>query len=183
MQCPPDCTLQNTVHTCACFLALRTRIRESGPMPLYATPILGVSKEIFLTVDSSTSVERNFFSVAITTPLTALIPSEVAPPLTAFKAYSICTNLPLGLKVVKEKEYCAPNPSDHATESKRACRYAAYAVEIIEHTGKVDFKRACLLHETLHRLGEHGHRSRRSCEEEHIRPVIRSCLENSFLLI
>lgn len=108
MQCRARCILQNVEHTCACFLALRTRILESGPMPLYATPMLGVSKEIFLTVDSSTKVERNFFSVAITTPLTALIPSEVAPPFTAFNAYSICTNLPLGLKVVKEKEYCGP---------------------------------------------------------------------------
>ena len=69
--------------------------------------MLGVSIEILRTVVSSTSVLRSFFSVASTTPLVALIPSEVAPPATAVSAYSICTSLPLGLKVVRLKEYCA----------------------------------------------------------------------------
>ena len=35
------------------------------------------------------------------------MPREVAPALTAFSAYSIWTSLPLGLKVVREKEYCS----------------------------------------------------------------------------
>ena len=48
-----------------------------------------------------------FRSVAMTTPLVALMPSEVAPASTAFSAYSICTSLPLGLNVVSEKEYCS----------------------------------------------------------------------------
>lgn len=75
-------------------------------MPLYATPILGVNRLILCNVVSSTSVDLTFFSVAITTPFVALMPSEVAPWLTALRAYSICTSLPLGLKVVREKEYC-----------------------------------------------------------------------------
>lgn len=43
--------------------------------------------------------------MAITTPLAALIPSEVWPDPTAVSACSICTSLPDGLKVVREKEY------------------------------------------------------------------------------
>jgi hypothetical protein len=86
--------------------------------------MLGVSKEIFWTVDSSTKVDCSFFSVAITTPLIAFIPSEVAPALTALSAYSICTSFPLGLKVVKENEYCGapPKSSDQLSQSgkKRA---------------------------------------------------------------
>ena len=34
------------------------------------------------------------------------MPSDVAPAATAFSAYSIWTSFPLGLKVVREKEYC-----------------------------------------------------------------------------
>ena len=45
--------------------------------------------------------------MAMTTPLAALMPSDVAPWATALSAYSICTSFPLGLKVVKENEYCA----------------------------------------------------------------------------
>ena len=71
-----------------------------------AAPIFGVSSEIFCTVVSSTRIEGTFRSVAMTTPFVALMPSDVAPALTAFSAYSICTSLPLGLKVVSEKEYC-----------------------------------------------------------------------------
>ena len=55
---------------------------------------------------SSTKMLGSFRSVAMTTPLEALMPREVAPALTAFSAYSIWTSLPLGLKVVREKEYC-----------------------------------------------------------------------------
>ena len=58
---------------------------------------------------------RSFFSVASTTPLAALMPSEVAPAATAVSAYSICTSLPLGLKVVRLNEYCAPRTQAHVT--------------------------------------------------------------------
>ena len=34
------------------------------------------------------------------------MPRDVAPAATAFSAYSIWTSFPLGLKVVREKEYC-----------------------------------------------------------------------------
>ncbi len=51
-----------------------------------------------------TRMDGSFFSVASTTPFVARMPSEVAPAFTAFSAYSICTSLPLGLKVVSEKE-------------------------------------------------------------------------------
>ena len=57
------------------------------------------------TVVSSTRMLGSFRSVAMTTPLVALMPSEVAPALTALSAYSIWTSLPLGLKVVRENEY------------------------------------------------------------------------------
>ena len=63
-------------------------------MPLYTTPMLGVIIWIFCTVVSSTSTEGSFFSVAITTPSVALMPSEVTPAATAFNAYSIWTSLP-----------------------------------------------------------------------------------------
>jgi hypothetical protein len=33
------------------------------------------------------------------------MPKDVTPWLTALRAYSICTSLPLGEKVVSEKEY------------------------------------------------------------------------------
>ena len=92
--------------TWALFLALLTSTLESGPMPLYATPTLGVKRAIFCTVLSSMRVVLSFFSVAMTTPFCALIPRLVAPPWTAVRAYSIWTSFPLGLKVVSEKEYC-----------------------------------------------------------------------------
>jgi hypothetical protein len=72
-------------------------------MPLYTAPMCGVSSEIFCTVSSSISALGSFFSVAITTPFFALMPSDVAPAPTAFSAYSICTSLPDGLKVVRLK--------------------------------------------------------------------------------
>ena len=37
------------------------------------------------------------------------MPRDVAPAATAFSAYSIWTSFPLGLKVVREKEYCRGN--------------------------------------------------------------------------
>ena len=72
-------------------------------MPLYTAPMCGVSSAIFCTVSSSISALGSFFSVAITTPFFALMPSDVAPAPTAFSAYSICTSFPDGLKVVKLK--------------------------------------------------------------------------------
>jgi hypothetical protein len=68
--------------------------------------MFGVMVSIFLTVASSTKMEGSFFSVAITTPSLADIPKDVAPWDTALRAYSIWTSLPLGLNVVREKEYC-----------------------------------------------------------------------------
>ena len=53
----------------------------------------------------STNELVNFLSVAITTPSLAQIPSDVLPLATAFKAYSICSNLPVRENVVKEKLY------------------------------------------------------------------------------
>jgi len=58
-------------------------------MPAYTLPMWGVSKLILATVDSSTSGEGSFFSVARTTPSTALMPKLVDPAPTAFSAYSI----------------------------------------------------------------------------------------------
>ena len=72
-------------------------------MPLYTAPMCGVSSAIFCTVSSSINALGSFFSVAMTTPFFALMPSDVAPAPTAFSAYSICTSLPDGLKVVKLK--------------------------------------------------------------------------------
>ena len=69
--------------------ALCASTRASGPIPLYTDPTCGVSSDILLTVDSSTSAEGSFFSVARTTPSSALMPRLVAPAPTAFKAYSI----------------------------------------------------------------------------------------------
>ena len=91
----------------------------SGPMPEYTTPTLSVSPLILRTVDSSISVDGSFFSVASTTPLVALMPREIAPACTAFSAYSICISLPLGLKVVSEKEYCISS----ANEREVACEH------------------------------------------------------------
>lgn len=69
-------------------------------------PTLGVTMLIFCTVVSSTRMLGSFFSVASTTPFVARMPSDVAPAFTAVSAYSIWTSLPLGLKVVRLKEYC-----------------------------------------------------------------------------
>ena len=94
--------------------AFLTSTLKSGPMPLYTTPMLGVMVAIFCTVLSSTRMEGSFFSVAITTPSVATMPSEVAPAETALSAYSIWTSLPLGLKVVSENEYCGAAGSSSA---------------------------------------------------------------------
>ncbi|KAH3674654.1 hypothetical protein WICMUC_003200 [Wickerhamomyces mucosus] len=67
--------------------------------------MFGVIGTTLDTVSALSNEEVVFFSVAKTIPFVALIPNEVTPCLTAFKAYSIWTNLPLGEKVVKEKEY------------------------------------------------------------------------------
>ena len=75
--------------TCALFLARRASTLESGPMPAYASPALGVTGDSFLSVDASISGDRAFFSVASTTPSTARMPRAVAPAETALRACSI----------------------------------------------------------------------------------------------
>ena len=45
------------------------------------------------------NVELDFRSVARTTPLADLMPIVVTPCFTAFKAYSIWTNLPLVVRI------------------------------------------------------------------------------------
>lgn len=50
--------------------------------------MLGVTRETFEDDEASMSGVDDFFSVASTTPLAALIPSEVTPWLTALSAYS-----------------------------------------------------------------------------------------------
>jgi len=68
-------------------------------------PMFGVMRLILEDEVESISGDEDFFSVARTMPLVALMPSEVTPWLTALSAYSICTSFPLGEKVVNEKEY------------------------------------------------------------------------------
>ena len=46
---------QLTQHPTMCTFRMSTR--ESGPMPLYTTPIFGVKSEIFCTVLSSTRID------------------------------------------------------------------------------------------------------------------------------
>merc|ERR1712126_107959 len=74
-------------------------------IPEYTIPIVSVICSTLYVECSSYNIDLCFFSVARTTPLVALIPTEAAPEATAAKAYSICTNFPEGLKVVKENEY------------------------------------------------------------------------------
>jgi hypothetical protein len=62
------------------------RTRASGPIPLYTQPTCSVSSVILATVASSMRAEESFFSVAITTPSSALMPRLVAPAATAFSA-------------------------------------------------------------------------------------------------
>ena len=51
--------------------------------------MLGVTRETFEREGASMSGEDDFFSVARTMPLVALMPSEVTPWFTALRAYSI----------------------------------------------------------------------------------------------
>ena len=51
-------------------------------------PMLGVTSETFEDEPASMSGVDDFFSVARTMPLAALMPSEVTPWLTALRAYS-----------------------------------------------------------------------------------------------
>lgn len=87
-------------------------------------PMLGVIRDTLDSEGGSISGELDFFSVARTMPFVAdkrldldwkervakeegrlpLIPKLVTPWFTALRAYSICTSLPLGEKVVREKE-------------------------------------------------------------------------------
>ena len=52
-------------------------------------PMLGVTSETLDEDEASMSGEEDFFSVARTMPLAALIPREVTPWLTALSAYSV----------------------------------------------------------------------------------------------
>jgi hypothetical protein len=51
-------------------------------------PMLGVMRETFEDEDASISGVEDFFSVARTMPLAALMPRDVTPWLTALRAYS-----------------------------------------------------------------------------------------------
>ena len=51
--------------------------------------MLGVMRETLDEDEESMSGEEDFFSVASTMPLAALMPSEVTPWLTALSAYSV----------------------------------------------------------------------------------------------
>ena len=65
-------------------------------------PTEGLTFSSFVTCCTSTSLFWIFLSVINTTPFLALMPILVLPSPTAVKAYSIWSNLPLRLKVVKE---------------------------------------------------------------------------------
>lgn len=120
------------VLTWALFLALLIRTLLSGPIPLYATPMLGVKSEIFCTVSGSMRVVLSFFSVAMTTPLFALMPKLVAPPCTAVRAYSICTSFPLGLKVVSENEYCTRQKSSVRFLSSECTPFNTWSFQLLQ---------------------------------------------------
>lgn len=80
--------------------------------------MLGHTTATFSIIESSISIEEDFFSVAMTMPFDAaenegaigghyytmipLIPRLVVPCETAAKACSICTSFPLGEKTVRE---------------------------------------------------------------------------------
>jgi len=51
--------------------------------------MLGVTREILEAEEESMSGVEDFFSVARTMPLAALMPREVTPWLTALRAYSV----------------------------------------------------------------------------------------------
>jgi hypothetical protein len=94
----PESFAPGIFHTGICLTILRRINRQNAQKTK--------KKELATLTDvSSTKIEGNFFSVAMTTPLAALIPSEVWPDPTAVSACSICTSFPDGLKVVREKEY------------------------------------------------------------------------------
>ena len=57
--------------------------------------MLGVMRLTLEREGASMRGEEDFFSVARTMPLVALMPRLVTPWLTALRAYSICTSLPL----------------------------------------------------------------------------------------
>src|ERR1700761_138185 len=59
-------------------------------------PMLGVMRETLDEDEESMSGEEDFFSVASTMPLAALMPSEVTPWLTALSAYSAGVSVFMG---------------------------------------------------------------------------------------
>jgi len=58
-------------YACALFLARATNTRKSGPIPEYTIPILGETTATRSIIESSTRIEEDFFSVAITIPFDA----------------------------------------------------------------------------------------------------------------
>lgn len=58
-------------YACALFLARVTNTRKSGPIPEYTMPMFGQMTAIRSIMESSTRIEEDFFSVAITIPFDA----------------------------------------------------------------------------------------------------------------
>jgi len=58
-------------YACALFLARVTNTRKSGPIPEYTIPMFGQITAIRSIIESSTRMEEDFFSVAITIPFDA----------------------------------------------------------------------------------------------------------------
>ena len=58
-------------YACALFLARATNTRKSGPIPEYTIPMFGQITATRSIIESSTRMEEDFFSVAITIPFEA----------------------------------------------------------------------------------------------------------------
>ena len=58
-------------YACALFLARATNTRKSGPIPEYTIPMFGQITATRSIIESSTRMEEDFFSVAITIPFDA----------------------------------------------------------------------------------------------------------------
>ena len=58
-------------YACALFLARATNTRKSGPIPEYTIPMFGQITATRSIIESSTRMEDDFFSVAITIPFDA----------------------------------------------------------------------------------------------------------------
>ena len=58
-------------YACALLRAFATSTRKSGPIPEYTIPMFGQMTETLSIIESSMSIEEDFFSVAITMPFEA----------------------------------------------------------------------------------------------------------------